>query len=335
MKKRNIYFLILFLPIFWECSHRSQLIRQADIIESGKSTSHMSIDNLLMKIGAYCVYHPDDPQALFTYTRLLSKAGYNAAALRNAEKLVFRNPRNKEYRNLYIAQCILGYQQPILSGDEKNIPGKNGNEDLVGKIRIIDSIIVLNVQIRNEQSKSETYAKRGQQFLFLNELRAANWDFDKSLQLDPCNTLSLFNKSFTLFKIRSNPKALDYLVKYEQCLVIERKKPYPGVAKYRTMLTQLISLDSLIKTSDHPAPHLFNRANLYAKASELEFAIADIDEAIKLDNRNADFFAMRANINYHIGRQDQALSDIERAEQLGGNKNSPLSRLIREGNPKK
>jgi len=335
MNKRNLYFLILFLPIFWECSHRSQLIRQADIIESGETTSQMSIDNLLMKIGAYCVYHPDDTQVLFTYTQLLSKAGYDAASLRNAEKLFFKNPRKMEYRNLYISECILGYQQPILNGDEKNIPDKNGTGDLAGKIRIIDSIIVLNEQIRNEPSNSDVYAKRGQQCLFLNELRAANWDFDKSLQLDPCNTSSLFNKSFTLFKIRSNPNALDYLVKYEQCIAKQRKQPYPGVAKYRTMLTHLISLDSLIKTSDHPAQHLFNRANVYAKASELEFAIADIDEAIKLDNRNADFFAMRAYINYHIGKQDQALSDIERAEQLGGNKNSPLSRIIREGNPQK
>ncbi|MGA1977952.1 MAG: hypothetical protein ABSG89_08870 [Bacteroidales bacterium] len=335
MKNRILYLLIIMIPFLCDCSRRSNLIRQADILESGKTSFHISLDGLLMNLGSYCIYNPDDLQALTTYTRLLSITGYHAAAVRNAGKLMLENPGNSGYRNLYLSECILGYQRPTLTESEKFIPGIHTEGTTADTMRIMDSIFVLDERIRDYPSSADLYAKRGQQYFFLEEMDAAIWDFDKSIQLDPCNTVSLFNKSFALFRTRNDQNAMEFFVRYEQCIASQRKKPYSGAASYGTMLARLISLDSLIKASDHPAPYLFDKARLYARAMELESALASVDEAIKADDGKADFFALRAWVNNKMGRQAQALSDIERSEQLGGDRNSPLFKTIRQANSRR
>ncbi len=319
------------LLLLSSCSERQTILKEIRIAEKKTSDKNADQSRLLLKIGKFALSNPQDVEMQFEYLSDLFKAGYISSAMNSAMKLYKEFPNHPEFRELYmdcqLKLCILPGKDINFSQSDLMNKNKNNSEayTIISAIQSLDSSI-----LSSQFNRSAIYADRGMAYMKFNEYKAASWDFTEAIKLDSENSEALYNASFLNMKLRKNSTALDLLYRYKRSAIEKKLKLFENTSSFEKFLLQLLVLDSAISANGKTADLLFKRASIYVKGMEFKLAIEDISGSINLDPNKSEYYALRAFANYKLNNRKEALEDLTKAESISGNRNSPLSKMIRE-----
>jgi Tfp pilus assembly protein PilF len=316
--------------ILGSCSERQAILKEIKLVEKQTGDKNSDQSQLLLKIGKYALSYPQDVEIQFEYISDLYKAGYISSAMNSALRFYKQFPNHPEFRELYLdcqlKLCILPGKDFYFS--QSDLLNKNKNKDeaysIIRGIQSLDSSI-----LRSQFKSSALYADRGIDYMKFNEYKAASWDFTEAIKLDTSNSEALYNASFLNMKIRKNTNALELFYRYKKSVLLNKLKFFENTSSFEKFLVQLQALDSAITANGRTADLLFKRASIYVKGMEFKLATEDITGSIHLDPNKSEYYALRAFANYKLENRKEALDDLTKAESLSGNRNSPLSRMIR------
>lgn len=172
-----------------------------------------------------------------------------------------------------------------------------------------------------ERPTLAAYSDRGVAYLIKGDFAQAHRDFDKSIELDPKNYSSYFNKAFAYAGANDHDNAIRF---HDKSLAI--KKTAQGLngrgVSWRSKgdsVRALADFDEAIRVDATFPNSYINLSGLYADRGEFERSLVYCDQAIRLLPNSAESYHNRALILYHKGDYDSALIDLEKAVALDPN----------------
>ncbi len=147
-------------------------------------------------------------------------------------------------------------------------------------------------------------------------------NYDKALEKDPNDSISMYNKAYSLMELTRLEEANIYINK---ALKIEPNN-YSYLANKASILNKLGSYQKSINFSDkalqiNPVDTISmdNKAYSLLKLGRFEKAIIYSDRALKIEQNNSVYLVHKANILYELGEYKDSISYSEKSLQLDPN----------------
>jgi tetratricopeptide (TPR) repeat protein len=317
----SVFLLAVFMGGFLGCTDNAVKPE-----ESGEnSESKLAIDRDLLNLGMNYYNHQDSKYLAYRYISKLIEEGGFTTALFLLEDLSPQTISKYKYDSLYFMAAKGSHRfDKILDFPPEEFPQYENQKEIIESFRVI---LAYTDSIQNNSTKARYYNKRGEAYFETGYKSAANFDFQRALELAPVSFSVLYNNLYAKYASGKYSEALD-LIKINSQKINEFPVNKQNVInKMQKAFDQLLKIEQNKELSE-PQKH-FQKAKIFSRAKDFDIAIREINKAINKEKSFADAWAFRAYIYYQKDELQNALRDIKKAEELSGKKNTNLGKMIR------
>ena len=323
MRQFLLYIIAGLFLMLSACSERARIdVKTRQGVRNGQN----DFTQILLLQGTQFYLTPGDAGLTYQYCLNLNKAGYNSRALKTCRHLITIGKVNTLYYELYRDILIKNLINPESDSLFQKYCFKSIQDQKRALGLIIDSIRVIDSSLARVPVSPGLHATRGRLLFMLSETVAADWDIQQCI----LNDGDYYNTARNNFYNDELKECWNNLNRYQ--LVVEKWKiPYlKDFPIIKNMVSQLLSIDTLLSRGYEKVPLLMKRAGIYLQAERYNQSIKNLDQIIVLDPSNYNSYAMRALARKKSGNDSSAIADLFKAEQLSGRRFPDLDKMIRE-----
>ena len=169
----------------------------------------------------------------------------------------------------------------------------------------------LAIEANNQQP--DYYVNRGLVFMENKNIQAAIADLQSALELDPENSLALYNLSLASKNNDAALKALDKVVNLEDGFPSAYANRAYAKLEIGDYQAAILDYDTAIMLDKKQPEYYSNRGIVHKKARNYEKAISDFTQAIYLDAGWAKNYSLRGEVYFKTREFEKAIEDFTAA----------------------